>query len=85
MHYCFISLIPNELLVFKTGEGIERKHTGKCYDCDGPLVLMESDFKRSTRIMQCQRCGLFHIHKKDFLGNWKLMRVTKTLPNSSEG
>jgi hypothetical protein len=69
--------------VLKTSMGMEKRHTGKCYDCDGPLELVESDFKRNTRIMRCQSCGLFHIQKKDFIGNWKLLKVTKNLPSGS--
>jgi hypothetical protein len=63
--------------VSEISEGAEKKHTGKCYDCGGPLELVEFDFKRTVRIMRCQKCGLFHIHKKDFLGSWKLLKVTK--------
>jgi hypothetical protein len=54
-----------------------RKHTGKCYDCGGPLELFELDIKQSTKIMKCQNCGLFHFYKKDFIGNYKLTKVSK--------
>jgi uncharacterized Zn finger protein len=54
----------------------ERRHTGKCYDCDGSLELVEFDIKKGTRIMRCQNCGLFHFYKKDFLGSWKLLKVS---------
>jgi len=54
-----------------------KKHTGICYDCGGPLELFELDMKRSTKIMACQNCGLFHFYKKDFLGNCKLSKVSK--------
>jgi len=70
--------------VLKTSERMEKRHTGKCYDCGGPLELVEFDFKRGTRIMRCQNCGLFHIHKKDFIGNWKLLKVTKNLPSGDK-
>jgi len=39
--------------------------------------LFELDMKRSTKIMVCQNCGLFHFYKKDFLGNYKLSKVSK--------
>ena len=54
-----------------------KKHTGKCYDCGGPLELFELDIKQSTKVMKCQNCGLFHFYKKDFIGNYKLTKVTK--------
>jgi DNA-directed RNA polymerase subunit RPC12/RpoP len=54
-----------------------KKHTGKCFDCGGPLELVELDIKKATKIMQCQNCGLFHFYKKDFFGKYSLLRVTK--------
>jgi len=55
-----------------------KKHTGKCFDCSGSLVLFEIDMQKSTKIMLCQSCGLFHYYKKDFIGNYKLTKVSKT-------
>jgi hypothetical protein len=57
-----------------------KKHTGKCYDCEGLLELIELDVEKGTRIMMCQRCGLYHSYKKDFFGSWKLLKVSKN-PN----
>jgi len=54
-----------------------RRHTGKCYDCGCPLELVEIDMKKSTKILLCHSCGLFHYYKKDFLGNYKLTKVSK--------
>ena len=54
-----------------------KKHTGKCYDCEGQLELVEFDVKKGTRIMKCQVCGLYHFHKKDLFGGWKLLKVSK--------
>ncbi len=54
-----------------------RKHTGKCYDCGGELELIEFDVRKGTRIMICQKCGLYHFYNKDFLGGWKLLKVSK--------
>lgn len=54
-----------------------KKHTGKCYDCGGTLELFELDMKNSTKTMLCQSCGMFHFYKKDFLGNYKLIKVSK--------
>jgi hypothetical protein len=57
--------------------GKETKHTGKCYDCGGSLELYEMDLTKSTKIMLCKTCGLFHFYKKDFIGNYKLTKVSK--------
>jgi hypothetical protein len=54
-----------------------RKHTGKCYDCNGPLELFEMNLDKSTKIMLCQNCGLYHFYKKDFIGQYKLTKVSK--------
>ncbi len=64
--------------MFMSGESA-RKHTGKCYDCEGHLELVEFDVQKGTRIMICQDCGLYHLHKKDLFGGWKLLKVTKRL------
>jgi DNA-directed RNA polymerase subunit RPC12/RpoP len=53
----------------------EKTFAGKCIDCGSPLVLYEVDFEKNRRIMQCNRCGLFHFYKKDFFGKWKLVRA----------
>jgi hypothetical protein len=55
----------------------ETKHSGKCYDCGGQLELFEMDMNKSTKIMLCQACGLYHFYKKDFIGNYKLSKVSK--------
>jgi uncharacterized Zn finger protein len=54
-----------------------KKHTGKCFDCEGSLELVEVDFKKDTKVMKCLNCGLLHHYKKDLLGKWKLLKVTK--------
>lgn len=55
----------------------EKKHTGTCFDCGGLLELFEFDIVKDTRIMKCQKCGLCHYYKKDILGRWKLLKVSK--------
>lgn len=55
-----------------------RKHTGKCFDCEGTLELVEFDLQKDIKIMKCQRCSLVHHYKKDLLGKWKLLKVTKS-------
>ena len=64
-------------------EGKTRRHTGNCYDCSGPLELFEIDMQKSTKIMVCRSCGLFHYYKKDFIGNYKLTKATK-IPDSEK-
>lgn len=55
----------------------ERRQVGQCYDCGGLLELAELDIKKGTRIMKCQECSLFHYYKKDLLGRWTLLKVSK--------
>jgi len=57
----------------------EKRHTGTCFDCGGPLELVELDIQKNTKTMQCQNCGLFHFYKKDFLGKHRLLKVSKNL------
>jgi hypothetical protein len=64
--------------------GKDKRHTGKCFDCEGLLEIVEYDFQKGTKVMKCQRCSLFHHYKKDFLGKWKLLRVAKD-PNDFVG
>lgn len=54
-----------------------KKHTGKCYDCGGSLGLFEIDMSKSTKIMLCQSCGLYHFYKKDFIGSYRLTKVSR--------
>jgi|YelNatPaOPRAMG01_1025707.scaffolds.fasta_scaffold76919_4 hypothetical protein len=54
-----------------------KKHTGKCFDCGGPLELIEFNIQKGTKIMKCQECNLLHFYRKDFFGGWKLLKVTK--------
>jgi len=62
----------------------ERTKVSACYDCQGPLELFEFDMQRNRRIMKCQSCGLFHFYKKDLLGTWKLVKVSKNADSSEE-
>jgi hypothetical protein len=63
-------------------ERSRQRITGKCLDCGGMLELVELDIQGKNKIMQCKVCGLFHLYKKDFLGNYKLTKVTKRLSNN---
>jgi hypothetical protein len=60
------------------------KHAEKCYDCNGPLELYEVDMSKSTKIMFCPSCKLFHFYKKDFIGNNRLIRVSKNPETRSD-
>jgi len=50
---------------------------GKCKNCGSPLELYEIDFRRSTKIMRCQRCGMLHMFRKDIIGKWRLQKAQK--------
>ena len=69
---------------FQMETGKERRHTGKCYDCSGSLELVELDMQKGTKVMKCQNCGLYHYYKKDFLGKWKLLKVSKNSEDSEQ-
>jgi hypothetical protein len=36
------------------------------------------------KIVACRNCGLFHYYKKDFVGNYKLIKVSKN-PENGQG
>lgn len=61
----------------RMGNEKAEKHTGKCFDCQGKLQLFEMDMKKSTKIMLCENCGLFHFYRKNFIGNYDLLKVSK--------
>ena len=42
------------------------------------MDLFEMDLQNSKIVMFCRACGLFHYYKKDFFGNWKLRKASKT-------
>jgi hypothetical protein len=54
-----------------------KKHTGKCFDCEGTTELVEFNAKKGTRIMKCQQCGLYHLQKQALLGGWTLLKASK--------
>jgi hypothetical protein len=56
---------------------------GNCIDCNGPLTLFEEDFRKKTRVLLCERCGLLHLYTKTLLSGWKLIKVRKK-PTSFE-
>jgi hypothetical protein len=57
--------------------GSSKAHRGKCKSCGSPLELYELDFRRSTKIMKCDRCGMLHVYKKDIIGKWRLLKAQK--------
>jgi hypothetical protein len=61
-----------------------KRRVDGCYDCKGTLELFEIDMRKGTRIMKCRVCGLHHFYKKDFLANWKLIKVSKEVHSNSE-
>ena len=61
----------------------QKTKANKCKNCNYPLEVYEIDFKKNTKILRCQRCGLYHIYKKDFVGKWKLRKAVRAdLPES---
>ena len=59
-------------------EETPKKHiTGNCFDCGGTVELFEMNMDKSTKVMFCKNCELYHFYKKDFLGTYKLIKVSK--------
>jgi hypothetical protein len=57
--------------------GSPKTQRGKCRSCGSPMELYELDFRRSTKVMKCARCGMLHVYKKDILGKWRLHKAQK--------
>ncbi len=57
--------------------GSSKGQKGKCKACGSAMELYELDFRRSTKVMKCQRCGMLHLYKKDIIGKWKLLKAQK--------
>jgi hypothetical protein len=57
--------------------GSSKAQRGKCKSCGSPLELYELDFRRSTKIMKCDRCGMLHVYRKDIIGKWRLLKAQK--------
>ncbi len=57
--------------------GSPKTQKGKCKGCASPMELYELDFRRSTKIMRCVRCGMLHVYKKDIIGKWRLLKAQK--------
>lgn len=55
----------------------QKDKTNRCKNCSYPLEVYEIDFKKNRKILKCQRCGLYHYYKKDFVGKWKLRKAVK--------
>ena len=54
-----------------------KNERGNCVDCNGPLTLYEEDFRKRTRVLVCERCGMLHLYTKSRLTGWKLVKVRK--------
>ena len=57
--------------------GSPKAQKGKCKSCGSPMELYELDFRRSTKVMKCARCGMLHVYKKDIIGKWRLLKAQK--------
>jgi DNA-directed RNA polymerase subunit RPC12/RpoP len=62
---------------------IKKRDTGICLHCGGSLELVELDSRENTKVMKCQDCGRLHLYKRDFLGSWKIVKVTKEPSHTS--
>ncbi len=57
--------------------GSSKAQRGKCKCCGSALELYELDFRRSSKVMKCTRCGMLHMYKKDIIGKWRLLKAQK--------
>jgi len=57
--------------------GPSKAQKGKCKCCGSTLELYELDFRRSSKVMKCTRCGMLHLYKKDIIGKWRLLKAQK--------
>ena len=57
--------------------GSSKAQKGKCKNCGSAMELDELDFRKSTKIMKCTRCGMLHVYKKDIIGKWRLLSAHK--------
>lgn len=57
--------------------GSSKGQRGKCKGCGSSMELYELDFRRSTKVMKCTRCGMLHEYKKDIIGKWRLHKAHK--------
>ncbi len=55
----------------------QKRKANTCTNCNYPLEVYEIDFKKNRKVLRCQRCGLYHFYKKDFVGKWKLQKAVK--------
>lgn len=55
----------------------KKAKANRCTSCEYPLEIYEIDFKKSRKILRCQRCGLYHYYKKDLVGKWRLQKAVK--------
>lgn len=54
------------------------KYSENCENCRNALQLYELDSRKHMRVMRCQKCGMWHVYKRDVLGKWKLLKAQKT-------
>jgi len=57
--------------------GPSKDQKGRCKSCGSSMDLYELDFRRSTKVMKCTRCGMLHVYKKDIIGKWRLLKAQK--------
>ena len=53
-------------------------YSDNCENCGNGLQLYELDSRKHVRVMRCQKCGMWHVYKRDVLGKWKLLKAQKS-------
>ena len=49
----------------------------RCVECRSPLKVYDINFQTGLARAQCEKCGLQHNYKKDRLGRWHIVRITR--------
>lgn len=55
----------------------------RCVECRSPLRVHDISFQTGHARVQCEKCGLLHIYKKDRLRGWHVVRVTRRVNTST--
>lgn len=55
--------------------------TERCIECRSPLKVHGINVQTGHARLQCEKCGLLYIYKKDRLHGWHIIRVTRRVEN----
>ena len=53
------------------------KVSERCVECRSQLRVYDINVKTGRARVQCEKCGLLHIYKKNRLRGWHIVRVTR--------